>query len=208
MTTATSWRMRGDIMEACSCNVSCPCNLGGLPTQLPCEAIIGFRIQEGNYGSTRLDNLNVVLIAEVPGPAFFDGNWTMGAYLDQRANEEQMQALGTILTGEAGGMFAAFGALIGNMLEPKQVAISFDTSDGDGRITVPGLLEVASEHIPNPMPGEPPLDSTATGLAVPLYNDGPASIRRSSVFSLTDPVLSFQHAGRSSLIGRFDYAGP
>ncbi len=106
------------------------------------------------------------------------------------------------------GWFAAFGALIGNMLEPKQVAISFDTTDGDGRITVPGLLEVASEHVPNPMSEEAPLDATVTGLTVPFYNDGPASVRRSSVFSLTDPGLSFQHPGRSSLIGRFDYSGP
>ena len=206
-TNGTSWRMRGDVMEACSCNVTCPCNFGGDPTQLPCEAIVGFRIREGNYGVTRLDNLNVVLILRIPG-RFFEGNWTVGVYLDQRASEEQMQALGTILTGEAGGWFAAVGALIGNMLEPKQVAITFDTADGDGRITVPGLLEVASEHIANPMPGEPPLDTTTTDLAVPFYNDGPARVRRSSAFSLTDPGLSFQHPGRSSFIGRFDYSGP
>ena len=43
----------------------------------------GFRIQEGNYGATRLDNLNVVLYAQTPGPKIFDGNWTMGVYLDQ-----------------------------------------------------------------------------------------------------------------------------
>ena len=208
MTTATSWRMRGDVMEACNCDVTCPCNFGGAITKPPCEAILGFRIQEGSYGATRLDNLNVVLYLQMPGPNAFDGNWSMGAYLDQRANEEQMQALGSILTGEAGGWFAALGGLIGNMLEPKQVAISFDTTDGDGRITVPGLLEVASEHIANPMPGEPPLDTATTGLAVPFYNDGPARVRRSSVFSLTDPGLSFQHPGRSSLIGRFDYSGP
>ena len=208
MTTATSWRMRGDVMEACNCDVTCPCNFGGAPTELPCEAIVGFRIQEGNYGATRLDDLNVVLYAQIPGPKIFDGNWTMGVYLDQRANEEQMQALGTILTGEAGGWFDPFSALIGTMLEPKQVAINFDAAGGVGHITVPGLLDVASEHIANPMPEEPPLDTTATGLAVPFYNDGPASVRRSSVFSLTDPGLSFQHPGRSSLIGRFDYSGP
>ena len=207
MTTATSWQLRGDVMEACSCNITCPCNFGGDPTQPPCEAIVGFRIQEGNYGATRLGNLNVVLYLRIPGK-FFEGNWTVGAYLDQRANEEQMQALGTILTGQAGGWFAALGGLIGTMLEPKQVAVNFDTTDGDGRITVPGLLEVASERIPNSMPGEPPLDAKVTGLTVPFYNDGPAGVRRSSAFSLTDPELSFQHPGRSSLIGRFDYSGP
>ena len=55
MTTATSWRRRGDVMEACNCVTTCPCNFSGDPTQLPCEAILGFRIQEGNHGGTRLD---------------------------------------------------------------------------------------------------------------------------------------------------------
>jgi uncharacterized protein DUF1326 len=56
MATETSWRMRGDAFEACSCNVTCPCNFGGDPTQGFCEAIVAWRIQEGNYGNTRLDH--------------------------------------------------------------------------------------------------------------------------------------------------------
>ena len=207
MTTATQWRMQGDVMEACNCNLACPCNFGGDPTQLPCEAVLGFRIQSGNYGSTRLDNLNVAMYIIIPGK-LFDGGWTLGAYLDQRANQEQMGALGTILTGQAGGWFAAVRGLIGTALPAKQVPINFETVDGEHRITVPGLLEVGTERIPNAMPGEPPLDTTVTGLVVPFYNAGPASIRRSSTFSLTDPNMSFQHPGGSSLTGRFDYTGP
>ena len=58
MTTAQQWRMRGDVMEACSCNVTCPCNFGGDPTQTPCEVALAWRIQEGNYGSVPLSGLN------------------------------------------------------------------------------------------------------------------------------------------------------
>ena len=206
MTTATSWRMRGDILEACSCNVTCPCNFGGDPTQVPCEAAFGFRIQEGHHGETRLNGLNWALYLRIPGK-LFDGGWTLGAYLDQRANQEQMQALGTILSGQAGGWFAAVGGLIETALPPKQVPITFETVNGEHHVTVPGLLDVGSERIPNPMPGEPPPDSKATDLVVPFYA-GPANVRRSSVFSLTDPNLSFQHPGSSSLTGQFDYSGP
>jgi hypothetical protein len=206
MTTATAWRMRGDVLEACSCNITCPCNFGGDPTQIPCEAVLALRVQEGSYGNTRLGGLNIVLTVSIPGNPF-DGGWTLGAYLDQRANQEQMEALGTILSGQAGGMFAALGGLIAEQLPPKQVPINFETVDGEHRITVPGLLEVGSERVPNPMEGEPPLDTQATGLSVPFYT-GPAKVRRSSVFKLTDPNLSFEHPGRSSLIGQFDYSGP
>ena len=206
MTTATSWRMRGHILENCSCNVACPCNFGGDPTLGYCEATLGFEIQEGNYGGTQLGGLNLALYVRMPGKPF-DGNWTLGVYLDQRATQEQVEALGTILSGQAGGMFAALSGLIGNALPPKQVPITFETVDGEHRVTVPGLLEAGSERIPNPMAGQPPLDTKVTNIALPLYS-GPANVRRSSVFSLTDPDLSFQHSGSSSFTGHFDYTGP
>ena len=70
MATQTSWRMRGDVMEACSCATTCPCNFGSDPTPLPCEVVLGWRIQEGNYGDTRLDGLSVVLYGLIPGNVF------------------------------------------------------------------------------------------------------------------------------------------
>lgn len=125
MTATTSWRMRGDILEACSCNIVCPCNYGGDATKLPCEALLGFRIQEGNYGNTQLGGLNIVLYVQIPGKVF-DGGWTLGVYLDERASPGQVEALGTILSGQAGGWFEPFSGLIANPLDPKQVSINFE----------------------------------------------------------------------------------
>ena len=206
MATQTSWRMRGDVMEACSCATTCPCNFGSDPTPLPCEVVIGWRIQDGNYGNTRLDGLSVVLYGRIPGNVF-QGNWTVGVYLDQRASQPQAQALGDIFAGNAGGWPAMLSSLIGNLLPPKQVPIQFQTVDGEHNITIPGLLEVGSERVPNPLPGQPPLDSKVSDLAVPFYT-GSVSVRRSRTLRLSDPGMSFQHAGCSSLIGQFDYSGP
>lgn len=206
MTTASPWRMTGEIIEACSCNVTCPCNFGGAPTQAPCEAIFGFHIQEGNYGDTQLNGLNLMLYARIPG-LLYEGNWTLGVYLDQRANQDQAGALGSILSGKAGGVFSVLSGLIGNPLPPKQVPINFETVDGELHFTVPGLVEIASERIPHPMPGQPPLETQATGLAVPFYS-GAANIRHTRVMKLTDPDLSFEHERSSSLVGKFDFSGP
>jgi hypothetical protein len=206
MATDTPWRMRGDAFEACNCHVPCPCNFGGDLAQGVCDAIFCLRIREGHYGSTRLDGLHLVLYFRMPGN-IFHGNWTAGAYVDQRATQEQVQALGTILSGQAGGVFTALSGLIGHQLPPRQVPITFETVDGEHEVTVPGLLEVGTERIPHPMPGQPPLDTTVSDIAVPLYA-GPVRVRRSRVLKLTDPHLSFDHSGRSSLIGGFDYRGP
>ena len=54
MTTAAFWRIRGDVLEACNCDVTCPCSFSGDPTRVPCEAVLGFRILEGSCGNTRL----------------------------------------------------------------------------------------------------------------------------------------------------------
>jgi hypothetical protein len=205
MSAATAWRIRGDVMEACSCLATCPCNFGSDPTHLPCDAVLAWRVQAGNYGSTELGGLNLVGYARIPGNVFA-GNWTMGVYLDQRASPEQAQALGAIFSGQAGGWPAALSALIANPLAPKQVPIDFQLADGDVRISVPGLLEVGTERIPNAM-GGPALEPTVTGLVVPFYN-GPVNVRRSTTLKVTDPNLSFEHAGRSSLVGQFDYSGP
>ena len=129
----------------------------------------------------------------------------MGAYLDQRANQQQMEALGTVLSGQAGGWFELFTGLIGTSLPPKQVPISFETVNGEHHVTVQGLLEVRSERIPNPMGGD--LDTKVTDVLVPFYS-GPVSIRRAGILKVTDPSLSFEYSGGSSLSGQFDYSGP
>jgi hypothetical protein len=206
MATQTSWRMRGDVMEACSCATTCPCNFGSDPTPLPCEVVIGWRIEDGNYGNTRLDGLSVVLYGRIPGNVF-QGNWTVGVYLDQRASQPQAQALGDIFAGNAGGWPAMLSSLIGNLLPPKQVPIQFQTVDGEHNITIPGLLEVGSERVPSPLPGQPPLDPKVSDLAVPFYT-GSVNVRRSRTLRLSDPGMSFQYTGRSSLVGQFDYSGP
>src|SRR6266568_5113735 len=82
----------------------------------------------GYFRNDRPRSLNVVLYGRIPGNAF-QGNWTVGVYLDQRADQQQAQALGNIFSGQAGGWPSVLGPLIGNLLAPKQVPIRFETVD-------------------------------------------------------------------------------
>ncbi len=205
MTTATSWRIRGDVSCGCSCDSVCPCEFGSNPTRGFCETVIGFHIQEGNYGDTQLDGLNYVLYARTPGN-FFEGDMTLGIYLDQQATQEQQQALETVLSGQAGGFFAAIGTLVTNPLPPKQVPIRYESVNGNAHIIVDGLLEHETEYIPHPMSGEP-LDITISDSATGLYSE-PWNARRTTAVRLTDPNLSFDYSGSHACTGRFDYSGP
>jgi len=206
MTTTTSWQMQGDIMEMCSCNTVCPCNYGGDPSDLPCDAVLCFRIDQGNYGGTELAGLNIVLYVQIPGKPF-EGNWTLGVYLDQQASPTQAEAIGNILSGQAGGWFEPFSGLIGTAIPPKVVPIKFETVDGEHTVTIDGVLEASSEKIPHPMPGAGNLDTTVSGMAVPFFT-GPVNVRRSTILKLSDPDLSFEYSGKSANLARFEYSGP
>lgn len=206
MATGPAWQLRGDILEVCSCNVTCPCNVGGDPTKSPCDAIWGLHIQQGSHGSTRLNDVNLALYFRIPGKVF-EGNWTLGGCIDQRASQQQVDALMAILSGQSGGVFGALAGLIGKMLAPQRGAVSFEKKNGNARVNVPGLLEAGSESIPNPMPGQPPLDSKISGVLVPVFA-GAVSIRRGTIMKSSDPNLSFEHRGSSSVIGTFDLKGP
>src|SRR5215212_7337199 len=101
MANQTKWQLSGDYFENCNCEVVCPClvssaaPLTAKPSKGVCDVALAFHIDRGNYGQVSLDGLNVAVIAHTPGP-MADGNWTLAAYMDERASDEQAAALGAI----------------------------------------------------------------------------------------------------------------
>jgi hypothetical protein len=104
MAAQVQWNLSGDYFENCNCSVVCPCvvspsaPLTSRPTEGVCDLAVIVHIDRGLYGEVVLDGLNVALAAHWPGP-MADGNGTVAAYIDQRANDKQTEALGAIFTG-------------------------------------------------------------------------------------------------------------
>jgi len=99
------WTMRGQYMESCNCDYLCPCiytNPQAPVTYDHCIAALVFRIDDGNYGETRLDGLKFALVIR-SGKVMADGKWIFAGVVDERADEAQRQALAAIVSGEAGG---------------------------------------------------------------------------------------------------------
>jgi hypothetical protein len=61
------------------------------PTEGACDVALVFHIDSGRYGDVPLDGLNVALAVHTPGP-MGQGNWSVGAYIDQRADARQTDA--------------------------------------------------------------------------------------------------------------------
>jgi hypothetical protein len=98
MADQVQWHLSGDYFENCSCTVVCPCfvskaaPLTSQPTEGVCNVPLIFHIESGGYGDIALDGLNVALAIHTPGP-MADGNWSVAAYIDERADDKQTEAL-------------------------------------------------------------------------------------------------------------------
>ncbi len=95
-----SWKASGEMEEACSCNVACPCWFGSKPTRSHCSGGQVNFIVNGSYGDVRLDGLAVGTMGQNPdGTAMVDsyGKWEFAdIYIDEKASPQQRQALETI----------------------------------------------------------------------------------------------------------------
>ncbi|HQT77836.1 MAG: hypothetical protein B7Z80_23985, partial [Rhodospirillales bacterium 20-64-7] len=98
------------------------------------------------YGRVTLDGLNVAVIAHTPG-AMADGNWSLAAYIDERADDDQAAALGAIFSGAEGGPMAAFAPLVGNHLGARRTAITYTISGNARSAEIPGIMHMAVEPL-------------------------------------------------------------
>jgi len=99
-TKKTSWKITGQLEEACSCAAACPCWFDSKPTRATCGGNQVLFIQKGNYGNVKLDGLAIANYAQSPeNQTMMDsfGKWNFSTnYIDEKANPEQRKALESI----------------------------------------------------------------------------------------------------------------
>lgn len=112
MADKTAWKLKGTYFEACNCETACPCIMMSPPTTGECTVLVAWHIDHGNFGSTNLDGLNIVLAAHSPGP-MLQVKWNAAVYLDESATPEQQEVLTQIFGGQAGGIPAVLCSFVG-----------------------------------------------------------------------------------------------
>jgi hypothetical protein len=193
------------VVISCNCDVFCPCVLSlgkARPTQGSCHSWFVFRLSEGYWDTTRLDGLCVALLLEAPGP-MEEGNWTLGLYLDERADPSATAALTEIFTGRAGGPPGWWSLMISSDLGARQVPITFVDEGRGWQVGIPRILEGSVE----PLAG--------------AGGDGLVRITNSRYWMAPDVVVcagkkstirdwgrNWNFAGKSAEFARFDWSGP
>jgi hypothetical protein len=206
------WRVRGDFLDLCSCDVPCPCTFAQLPTRGSCEGINAYHVRQGHYGSVPLDEMNVIALVTFEGNAWAGAMLTMAAFIDDRADDDQGAALQAIFGGRAGGWPAGFLPQIaedrGVQVAPVHVEVADDLATW--RAVVPGRVTATAQALAGPTT---PAGARAQLLNAPGSEVGPGQVVTWGV-AVTDRVdapdfaFRWEWDGRSSKHIPFDWSGP
>lgn len=154
----TPWEIRGRELVNCTCEYGCNCQFNALPDKGHCHAVAGIQIDQGHYGDTRLDGLRIGAIFKWPGP-IHEGDGEVIAFVDQRANDAQRDALLKIMTGQdtkpMATMFSVYASTVTNMHPPvfTDIELELDVDGRRGRIFVKDYIETNGEPIRNKATG-------------------------------------------------------
>ena len=119
-----SWTLKGSYVETCSCELMCPCNLSfdHGATYDYCRVTLAFNIKEGNVDGTDIGGRKVVIIADAP-KVMTEGNWKLGVYIDDGADDDQFKKLIQVFSGELGGPMGALAPLVGEIRGAEKASI-------------------------------------------------------------------------------------
>ena len=195
--TRTIYSLDGTLIEACSCNVNCPCWIGEDPDLGECFAIVAYGIDRGQIRELDVSGLSLVLICHIPGNVLA-GNWQVVALVDESASQEQRDALLEAFTGKLGGPLGdLWTALIGEVKGVEFVSITHEVDGGSGILRIPGMVETEMEPYRGP-------DGSLTTLQNSVFSTVPGSpawIAKASVNRVTLPQygMTWEYAGRNAI---------
>jgi hypothetical protein len=143
-----SWSLKGSYTETCSCDLICPCNasLDHGATYDYCRVVFAFNIREGEIEGTDVSGLKVAAIADTP-KVMTEGNWRLGVFVDENADDEQADKLVQVFGGQLGGPMAGLAPLVGEMLGVERAAIDMQDDGVRHSVKVGDAIDFEIEDI-------------------------------------------------------------
>lgn len=161
------WQLAGTYLEACNCDAICPCRriggrAGGRSTHGICLGALSWRIESGKCDGVDLSDLAVVLASRYSDDEA-GSPWSYFLYLDERAEQPQLEMLGEIYTGRRGGTALKqfpWAFKDANLLGVRPAAIEVDHSPGRGWFRAADEVTV---RIREPVPDQEPVTCVIPG---------------------------------------------
>jgi hypothetical protein len=161
--------LKGTLLEACSCGILCPCWVGEDPDNGTCDSFMAYHFDEGTIRGVDVSGLSIVNVVHIPGNVLTPASWRIVMFVDERASDEQMDALLAAYGGKLGGPLADLAGLVGEIIDVKRAPIVHEIRDGEGSLRVGDSL-VTAKMAPYAGP-----DGTTTTLHNSLFSTVPGT---------------------------------
>jgi hypothetical protein len=138
--TPVAYDLEGSLLEVCTCNTLCPCWIGEDPDGGTCQSVIAYHFDRGTIRGVDVSGLTIAGAVFIPGNVL-EGNWKQVVFIDDKASDEQAQAMEDAFTGKLGGPWADLAQLVGERVAIERAPISHEVSDGEGRLRVGDFID-------------------------------------------------------------------
>jgi hypothetical protein len=132
---AAGYQLEGSLLEVCSCDTLCPCWIGEDPDQGTCDSVLAYNLDKGTIAGVDVSGLSIVSAVNIPGNVL-EGNWRQLVLIDDRASDEQADAMLSAFSGKLGGPLADLAQLVGEVVAVERAPISHEIVDGAGTLRV------------------------------------------------------------------------
>lgn len=205
-----AWKISGELIETCSCNMLCPCWFGEPDLMLMdkgwCATALLLRVRDGSCDGTDLAGLNAILAIHFPGPTLLEGNGTGRVYVDDGTSDAQQKALEAIMQGQSGGGMAVPASLTTTWLPTRREVIAVTESDGKVEVTVGGIGGLASRRLVNEQGQRMTMHNTPFSMAF-QFADQVGELSPSDGTTWKDPDMPEPWEGRSGVVGQIAWSG-
>ena len=165
-----AFQLEGTYVENCNCDVICPCTWSSLSrpaTHDRCTVVLVLHIDRGQIDGVDVAGLSTGFIADTPA-LMSAGGWRVGLLLDGGADAQQLDRLRRFVAGEFGGVPAALGPLIGELLGEVVERIEFRDEDGRHTLRIGDTVDIAVSDVTSPGLGPVELRNVAHPVATTL----------------------------------------
>ena len=204
MSEVQSWAASGTYLEACNCEVICPCRriggrAGGRSTYGICLGALSWAIEAGHADDIDLAGQRVVLVSR------YDDDeprspWDFFLYLDESADDRQREALTQIYLGHAGGTPLRqfpWAFKPSRLIEVRTARIEIDHTPGRGWFRAGGEIEV---RVAGPV-----ADQETVTCIIPGHHVSGSEMQVEELRSKAAP-LDYAFSGRCGYEAAFSYS--
>jgi hypothetical protein len=165
--TNVVYDLEGSLLEVCSCDVLCPCWIGEDPDNGTCESVVAYHFDRGTIRGVDVSGLTLASAVLIPGNVL-EGNWKQVLFIDDKASDEQADAVLAAFRGELGGPLADLSQLVGEVLAVERAPIDHEIIDGKGKLRVGDVISAEMHPYTGP-------DGSTTTLHESIFSTVPGS---------------------------------